>query len=301
MRLRQLLTVAALLIVSAGPATRSAEPQRLRVVATNSILADMVREVGGERVAVIELIPADRNAHGFEPGTAELRALANADLVVVNGFGLEGWIDRAVEASGYRGTVVTATAGVAPRAAPEGGGTPDPHAWQDLRNGRVYAANIAHALAAADPADAGVYAEREERYLARIDAMDEWVRQQLADVPADRRRVVSSHDAFGYFGAAYGIEFLAPEGIAEDAEPSARAMTELLRQIERERIKVVFLESALSPRLIEQVARDAGARIGGTLYADSLSPADGPAASYLGMFSHNLSLLRAAMLASGGG
>jgi zinc/manganese transport system substrate-binding protein len=176
---------------------------------------------------------------------------------------------------------------------------PDPHAWQDLRNGAAYVRNIAAGLRAADPAGGAIYERNAGAYLARIEAEDGRVREAIARVPPQKRRVVTSHDAFGYFGAAYGVELLAPEGISDDAEPSAQAIRLLIDQIRRERIKVLFLENALSPKLVEQIARETGARVGGTLYADALSPPGGPADTYLGMFEHNVPLLVEAMLAGG--
>jgi zinc/manganese transport system substrate-binding protein len=299
----------ALLVATALAGTLSVLPAlaagEVHVVTTISILADLVRAVGGPRLVVTELVGPDADAHGFEPSPADARTLAGADLVVVNGLGLEGWLDRLVAASGYAGPVVTASEGVVPREMDENEdghahGHTDPHAWQDLANGRLYARNIARALAAADPAHAAAYAENAEAYVGQIAATDTWVRDQLAKVPAARRKVVSSHDAFGYFGAAYGVEFAAAQGMAEDAEPSAADLRRLIDQIRADRIKVLFLENALNPRLIEQIARETGATVGGTLYADALSAPGGPADSYLAMFRHNVPLLRDAMLAGGG-
>ena len=228
---------------------------------------------------------------------AHARALNEADLVVVNGLGLEGWLDRLIQASGYRGPVLVASEGVEPRQMAEDGTTvTDPHAWQDLTNGHRYVVNLERALASADPAHAADYQAAAQQYLTAIAALDDQVRSEIAEVSPARRKVVTSHDAFGYFGAAYGIDFVAPQGVSEDAEPSAADLKRLIDQIRREHIKVLFLENALSPRLVEQIARETGAVIGGTLYADALSKPDGPAPTYLDMFRHNLPLLKAAML-----
>ena len=290
------------LLLAAGlsaPVARGAEP--LRVTTSISILGDMIRHVGGDRVATTVLVGPDADAHTFEPSPAAARMLAEADLVVVNGLGLEGWLDRLVRAAGYRGKVATAGAGVATRAFDgEGRAVTDPHAWQDLANGRRYVQNIEQALATADPAHAADYAANAQSYLEQLAGTDSWVRAELDKVPPAQRKVVSSHDAFGYFAAAYGVELVAPQGIAEDAEPSAADLRHLIDQIRAEHIEVLFLENGLSPRLIQQVGRETGAAIGGTLYADSLSPPGGPADSYLGMFRHNVPLLRDAMLASAG-
>ena len=301
--LRRTLLAALLLGAIPVPTMARAEdaPRPLKVVTSFSILADMVQEIGGERVAVTSLIGPDGDAHAFEPTPAAARALAGAGLVVVNGLGFEGWIERLVAASGYRGPVIVASEGVTPRALVEDGVTvADPHAWQDLRNGRLYVRTIARALAVADPAHASAYDEAARRYGEAIAAADGWVRAEIAKVPAEQRKVVTSHDAFGYFGAAYGIDLVAAQGVAETSEPSAAELRALIDQIRAERIKVLFLENALSPRLAQQIAEETGAVLGGTLYADSLSPADGPAPDYLAIFRHNVPLLRDAMLASAG-
>lgn len=299
MHRRALLLLTALAgTLSALPALAADAP--LKVVTTISILGDMVQAVGGEHVAVTALVGPDSDAHAFEPSPADAKALATAGLVVVNGLGLEGWIDRLVDASGYRGTLVTASAGIVPREMDEDGqSVTDPHAWQDLADGRLYVQNIERGLAAADPTHAAAYAANATAYLQQLDATDAWVRAELAKIPPSERKVVSSHDAFGYFAKAYGVTFVAPEGIAEDAEPSAADLRHLIDQVRAAHIKVLFLENALSPRLVEQIGRETGAVVGGTLYADALSAPGGPADSYLGMFRHNVPLLRDAMLASG--
>ena len=293
--LRWALASASLIAVSMP--LHAAPSDKLKVVASITILGDMVQEVGGEHVALTTLVGPDGDAHAFEPTPADARALSGADLVVVNGLGLEGWMDRLIQASGYHGPILVASQGVKPRQMDEDGLTvTDPHAWQDLANGHRYVVNIAAALAKADPPAAADYQAAAKRYLGAIDAMDTLVRTAIAEVPPARRKVVSSHDAFGYFGAAYGVEFAAPQGIGEDAEPSAADMKRLIDQIRREHIKVLFFENALSPRLVEQIARETDAVVGGTLYADALSQPDGPAPTYLDMFRHNLPLLKAAML-----
>jgi zinc/manganese transport system substrate-binding protein len=299
MRRRSLLPALVALagLVAVPLAAQSAAPGKFKVVATITILGDMVAAVGGEHVAVTTLVGPDGDAHAFEPTPADAKALSAADLVVVNGLGLEGWMDRLIEASGYHGPIVIASAGVKPRSMDEDGTTvPDPHAWQDLANGHRYTVNIEAALAKADPAHAADYETAAETYLAAIDAMDREVRSAIAEVPSERRKVVSSHDAFGYFGQAYGVEFVAPQGISEDADPSAADLARLIDQIRSEHIKVLFFENALSPRLVQQIGRETDAVVGGTLYADALSPPDGPAPTYLDMFRHNLPLLKAAML-----
>ena len=294
---------------------RAQEP--LRVVASFSILGDMVREVAGDRIALRTVAGPNVDAHTFQPRPSDAEALRGAALAVRNGLGFDGWFDRMVRSANWRGRMVTTTDGLTPRrmaahshghshghggSQPQGGQqqgqprtVPDPHAWQDLRLGIRYVQAIAAALGAADATNATAYAATAEAYIARLTELDAWVRAQIAAVPEARRVVVTSHDAFGYFGAAYGIRFLAPQGVSTEAEPSAAEVARLIRQIRSERITAVFMENMGNPATLQRLAQEAGVRVGGRLYADALSAADGPAASYEAMFRHNVALLVPAM------
>ena len=289
---RSWLAAAATLVVAAP--TRAWAAEKLKVVTTFTILADMVRNVGREQVALTTLVGPDADAHVYEPTPADARALAQADLVVVNGLGFEGWIDRLVKVSGYQGPVVVASEGIA--ALTVEGNQPDPHAWQDLANGRLKLANIARALAAADPAHADDYHHRARAYDRELAALDRNIRDRLDAFPADRRKVITSHDAFQYFGRAYGMDFHAPVGLSTESEPSAGELAALVRQMRDEGIHALFVENITDPRLVEQLAREAGAVIGGRLYSDSLSGPTGPAPTYLDMFRHNVGEIAKAVL-----
>ena len=287
-----------------------AEP--LRVVASFSILGDMVKNVGGEDVVVTTLVGPDGDAHVYEPTPADAKAMGNANLVVINGLGLEGWMERLLKSSAYQGEVVVASQGVPPRQMKEeehnqakeskgkheghDQGSTDPHAWQDLANGQRYVATITAALVKIDPTHAEAYQRRGEAYLAKIKETDQWVRDQLAVVPPAKRRVITSHDALGYFGAAYGVEFLAPVGWSTESEPSAKNVATLIRQIKQEGIRALFVENMSDPRLIKRIANEAGGIVGGTLYSDALAPPGKPGDSYIGMFRHNVPALAAAMV-----
>ena len=287
---------AGLIAVFGSGITRADET--IDVVASFSILGDMVRQVGGDRVQVTTLVGPDGDAHVYQPTPADARAVAGTKLLVVNGLGFEGWMDRLTEASGYKGRVVTATAGIVPHQmeeAEEGHGGTDPHAWQSLANARIYVRNIADGLSAVDPAGAEIYRSNAARYLKEIDAVEAQVREAIDSLPVERRKVVTSHDAFGYFSAAYGIEFHAPVGVSTEAEASAGDVASLIRQINKEEIPAVFVENVSDRRLLDQIVRETGARIGGTLYSDALSKADGPAGTYLGMMRHNTRVLVAAL------
>lgn len=279
---------------------RAAEP--VPVVATFSVLADITRAVGGDRIALRTLVPADNDAHVYQPSPGDAQALAAARLVVTNGLGMEGWIDRLIKASGYKGEVVTATRGIKTIAMEDDGHghghgkkAADPHAWQNALNGQVYARNIAEGLARVDPAGAATYRANAEAYAAELQALDGWIKAEVATVPAGQRKVITSHDAFGYLAAAYGITILAAQGISTEAEPSARDVARLIRQIRKEKVRAVFIENMTDPRLIQQIAKETGAAVGGTLYSDALSAPGGPADTYIKMFRHNLPLLVAGM------
>ncbi|MBT3045702.1 MAG: metal ABC transporter substrate-binding protein [gamma proteobacterium symbiont of Ctena orbiculata] len=262
------------------------------VVATFSILGDMVRQVGGDRVHVTTLVGPDADGHVYQPTPADARSVAETSLLIVNGLGFEGWIDRLTEASGYKGPVVTATTGVEPAGAGDNDhGEIDPHAWQSLANARIYVRNIADGLAVIDPAGAEIYHSNATRYTKEIDAVEARVRETFGSLPVERRKVVTSHDAFGYFSATYGIEFYAPVGVNTEAEASAGDIARLIRQINKEKIPAVFVENISDRRLLDQIVRETGARIGGTLYSDALSKADGPAGTYLDMMRHNIRVL----------
>ncbi len=291
--IRCLAALACLAIVSTSATAVAAEI--INVVATFSVLGDMTSRIGGPRVRVHALVGPDADAHVYQPTPADAKTIAQARLVIINGFGFEGWIARLIKSSGYRGEVLIASKGVRTLARQTGDREPDPHAWQDLANALRYVDNIAQALGDVDPAGQAEYRSNAEKYKAKIRSLDADIRRSLAALPAARRKVVTAHDAFAYFSRAYGIAFIAPVGISTDAEPSAGDVGRIIEQIRRERIPAVFMESISDPRLLERIRRESGARIGGVHYSDSLSKPGGPASSYLDMMRHNASTLEAAL------
>ena len=271
----------------------------IRVVVSFSILGDFVNEIGGGDVAVTSLIGPDSDVHMFEPTPEQARLLANAQLFVINGLGLEGWLTRLTQSAQYRGPVVVATRGIIPITTTEAGEptpAPDPHAWQDPRNAVVYANNIREALVVIDPAHSEAYRQRFHHYKAELETLDREVRSELQAIPAEKRRVITSHGAFAYYSKAYGIAFRAPEGISTDSEPSARTVAELVRQIRREGMKALFVENISDPRLIDEIARETGASLGPPLYSDALSRPEEPAPTYLRMIQYNTAALTEGML-----
>ena len=303
-----------------APALLLAQParaqQRPSVVASFSILADMTRQIGGDCITLRAIAGPDQDAHGFQPKPSDAALLANAGVVIRNGLGFEGWLDRMIRSSGFKGALVTTTDGITPRMMEahhhhhghDHGGAgrrhnhsvgprrvPDPHAWQDLGLAQHYVRNITAGLIAADPGNEAHYRRNAEAYAARLAALDQWVRAEIAKVPAARRKIVTSHDAFGYFGEAYGVRFLAPQGVSTEAEPSAAEVGRLIRQIKAENITALFMENMSNPATLQRIAQETGLRVRGRLYADALSAEAGPAPTYEAMFRHNVSLMVPAM------
>lgn len=272
----------------------AAEP--VPVVASFSILGDLVQVVGGERVKLTTLAGPNADAHEFAPSPRDARAVLNARLFVINGLNFEPWAQKLAKSAGYKGVTVVASAGVSARKMQEtsdshGHQEADPHAWQNPNNVVLYAKNIAAGLSQVDPAGATIYQSNAAAYAAELKKFDAWAKSQFASIPVAKRKVITSHDAFGYFASHYQISFLAPEGISTDTEPSARHVAELIRQMKREKIKAVFVENMSNPKLMAQLSRDAGAAVGGTLYSDALSGPDDPGSSYLKMMRHNVTQL----------
>ena len=286
---RCLLWLCLALIMTASPA-RAAD--RLNVVASFSILGDFVRKVGGDRVSVTTLVGRDSDAHVYEPTPADAKRIADTKLVIINGLGLEGWLPRLVKSAGGKAIIVTATSGIAPLKLGSGA---DPHAWQSVVNAKTYVTNIRDALIAADSADAEAFRANAQNYLAKLDALDREVREAVGKIPAAHRKVISTHRAFGYFAAAYGIEFVAPLGVSTESEPSARDVAGIITQIKQAKIPAIFLENISDPRLIQRISADTGARIGGTLYSDSLTAEKGEAPTYIDMVRHNIKALTSAL------
>jgi zinc/manganese transport system substrate-binding protein len=299
---RIILTTAALLLAQM-PVSAQDNTQKLKVVATFSILADFVKNVGGDRVAITPLVGPNGDAHVYQPSPGDAKMLSDAKVVITNGLGFEGWMARLVKASGTKAPMIVATKGVKPRKAEgdhdhghgHGHGEADPHAWQSVANAKVYVANIRDALAAADPAGKGAYEANAKAYLVKLDALDTEVKAAVAAIPADRRRIITSHDAFGYFGAAYGVSFIAPQGVSTEAEVSARDVAKIITQIKKQKIPAVFMENVTDKRLLERIGAESGARIGGTLYSDALTDEKGAAPTYLDMMRHNVKQLAAAL------
>ncbi|TYO65198.1 metal ABC transporter substrate-binding protein [Bradyrhizobium hipponense] len=266
--------------------------ERLNVVASFSILADFVRNVGGDRISLTTLVGADSDVHVYTPAPGDAKRIADAKLVIVNGLGLEGWLPRLVQSSGSKARVVTASTGIAPLKL---GTAADPHAWQSVPNAKAYVTNIASALAAADPDDADFFRAEAKAYLEKLETLDREVREAVAKIPPERRKVISTHNAFGYFAAEYGVRFIAPLGVSTETEPSARDIAAIIGQIKAQKIPAVFLENISDDRLIRRIAAETGSKVGGTLISDGLTGEKGSAPTYIDMVRHNIKALTSAL------
>ncbi|WP_374651690.1 metal ABC transporter solute-binding protein, Zn/Mn family [Dongia sp.] len=274
---------------------------KLEVVATFSVVADLTQRIGGEAIDLTTLVGANEDAHAYEPTAEAQRAVAAAQIVVANGLGFEPWLDRLVDAAQFKGDLVVATKGIEPLALPDehaeeeiaGGaddhehGANDPHAFQDPKLVLAYIDNIEAALAKAAPAHATAFAANAERLKADFRALDAELSASIGGLPADRKHILTSHDAFGYFGRAYGIDFIGVQGISTDSEPSAQDLKNVIEQIKVGKIKAMFIENMSDPRFIESIAADTGIAVGGDLFADALSGPEGPAGDLLSLFRHN--------------
>ncbi|CNI16931.1 metal ABC transporter substrate-binding protein [Yersinia mollaretii] len=289
-RLSISLAVAALL------SSPLAMAKTVEVVASFSILGDIVQQVGGEHVNVVTLVGPNGDPHGFEPTPKNSKQLSKADVVFVSGLGLEGWLERLISASGYKGQVVIASTGVDTRKMDEEGKrVTDPHAWNSMANGIKYANNVMNALIVADPEDADYFRKRGGEYIQQLEKLDAYAKAQFAAIPVGQRKVLTSHDAFGYFSQEYGVNFLSPVGFSTESEASASGVAALINQIKQEKIKTYFIENQTDPRLVKQIAAASGAKAGGELYPEALSPAGGPAATYADAFKHNVDTLVGSM------
>jgi zinc/manganese transport system substrate-binding protein len=295
------MTAALAGLVAAGGVRGQGQNQasgRRRAVATFSVLGDLVKNVGGERIEVTTLVGANGDVHVYAPTPRDAKTIATADIVFVNGLGLEGWLERLVGASAPSAPVVVSSNGIKPRRrmGPRDRVVSDPHAWQSVANAKIYVGNIRDGLIAVDAAEQETFAANAAAYLSRLDALDGEIKAAIAAIPPGRRKAITAHDAFGYFGDEYGVQFIAVEGLSTDAEPSARELARLIEQIRREKITALFVENVSDPRLLQRIADETGVRIGGKLYSDALSPPDGPAASYVAMMRSNLHELTRALM-----
>jgi zinc/manganese transport system substrate-binding protein len=304
---RILIAATAAAIFPTGVASIANAQDKLPVVATFSILGDLVSNVGGDRVQVKSLVGPNGDAHVYSPSPADAKTLADARLIVTNGLGFEGWLARLIKSSNTKAPNVVASKGIKPRKLAgkhsHGHGhnhghshaDGDPHAWQSVANVKIYVANIRDGLTKADPGGKAAYEANAAAYLAKLDALESEVRDAVSKIPPERRKIITTHDAFGYFKDAYGVEFIAPQGVSTDSEASARDVARIITQIKKQKIPAVFMENISDTRLLTQIASETGAKVGGTLYSDALTDEKGPAPTYIDLIRHNIRTLSAAL------
>lgn len=284
------------LALSALLATPMVMAKTVEAVASFTVLADIVKNVGGEHVEVKSLVGPNGDPHSFEPTPKDSQALAHADVVFVSGLGMEGWMDRLISASGYQGQTVVASSGINTRTMEEDGKTiTDPHAWNSMQNGVTYATNVMNALIAADPQDADYFRQHGGAYIQQLKQLDSWAQKAFSVIPVEKRKVLTSHDAFGYFGQRYGVKFLSPVGFSTESEASASDVAALITQLKHEKIHAYFIENQTDPRLVQQIAASGGATSGGELYPEALTARGGAADSYINAFKHNVNAMVSSM------
>lgn len=278
---------------------QTAAARTLHAVASFSILADIVQEVGGDKVKVKSLIGASADPHQFEPSPDDARALKEADVTFISGHGLERWFEKLAKASGYQGAPVVVSEGITfLRRQRRDQLSDDPHVWNSPLNMLIWVSNIEKTLSAVDPEDASLFQANADRYRAKLRDLDRYAHEKLDPIPATKRKILTSHDAFGYLGRDYDITFLAPLGLSTEVEASSSRVAQLIDQIKREGITRYFIESSNDPRLVQQIASATGARPGGKLYSEALSEIGGPAPTYLDMFRHNIDEIAKALASS---
>jgi len=301
------LSTTALAALAAGTGLAQTQvTQPLPVVASFSILGDLVKVVGGERVRVSTLVGIDADAHAFEPSPLDAKTVLGARLLVLNGLHFEPWANKLAQAAGYKGATLIASDGIQPRPSPKskaaqhddhdhGHGDADPHAWQDPTQVMVYVKNIAKSLSSLDPAGADSYKRNSEAYLKELQALDDFAKAAFAPVPVAQRKVITGHQAFNYLGARYQIQFLAAQGVSTQADPSAKAVAQLIAQIRKDKIRAIFPENKSNTQLLNQIAQEAGVKVGAKLYTGALSGPNEPGNTYLNMMRYNITQLAEGM------
>ncbi|MDC0348934.1 metal ABC transporter substrate-binding protein [Alphaproteobacteria bacterium] len=268
---------------------------KIKILTTFSVLKDFAQQVGKDRVIVDTLVPPNGDPHVYEPKPSDVKKITSADLIFMNGLGFEGWMERLISAAQYKESSIICTAYIHPRLVLEDTVVKDPHAWHSVSNAKIYIRNIANALIKIDPQNASYYEKNTQTYLQDLTSLDEHIRRSVDKIDLEKRKIITAHDAFGYFGNSYGIQFLSPQGVSTESEPSIRSVISLIEQIKKLGIKTIFIENISNPKIIHQISRETNAKIGGTLYSDGLSESGGVASTYIKMIRHNFNLLLTAM------
>ncbi len=278
---------------SAAPAVETPSGAR-QVLAVETFLADIAQNVAGERLGVESLLPVASDPHEFQPTAQDLIRIARSPVLIVNGAGYETWLTKMLESDAGPRRVIVASAGLVPNPDPSGGyPAGDPHLWMNPSHVIRYVENIRDGLAEIDPAGKEVYRANAEAYLARLKDLDRWARQQIAQLPPERRLLVTNHDTLRYFAQAYGFEIvgLVIPGLTSEASASARQLASLVETMRSRGVRAIFLDAGENSKLAEQIAAESGARVVADLFVESLSPPDGPAPTYLDMIRHDVTII----------
>lgn len=275
--------------------SHASAPPKIKILTTFSILKDFAQQIGKDRVTVDTLVPPNGDPHVYEPKPSDVKKITSANLILMNGLGFEGWMERLIAAAQHEGISTVCTEHIHPRLVLEDTLVRDPHAWHSVSNAKIYIRNIANALIKIDPKNESYYEENTRKYLEELTNLDESIRRSVDKVDLQKRKIITAHDAFGYFGNSYGIQFLSPQGVSTESEPSIRSIIGLIKQIKKLGIKTIFVENISDQKIIHQISRETNAKIGGTLYSDGLSEDEGVASTYIKMIRHNFDLLLTAM------
>jgi zinc/manganese transport system substrate-binding protein len=296
----------ALLAITIAPSLPAAAVDRMKVVATFSVIGDMVANIAGDHVDLTTIVGPDGDTEEYEPTAGDVPKMAGARLLFMNGLNddFEPWLDQLSKQAKFAGTKVIVTRGVKALTADDehpNGGKPkavilDQHAWMNPRNGLIYVRNITDALVRADPANADDYRTRSAAYTQELRALDGWAHAEMDAVPVAKRRALASHDSLQYFANAFGITMISVNGWTNKSEPSAADLARLTDQIRREHVKALFLDSITDPKAMERISKETGAVIGGTLFGDALSGPDGEAGTYIALIRHDVTTVKAGML-----
>lgn len=269
----------------------------IKVVASFSILGNVISEIGKENVEVTSIVGPNGDAHVYQPKPSDAQNIANADILFINGLGFEGWIERLIETAGFQKNVVVVTKGITPRVfGEEGSLMTDPHVWHNPHLVKKWVHHIVKALSELDPLHKDAYEKNGKAYVKELHKLDKWIKKRLEAIPQNQRRVVTAHDAFGYFSERYGVEIISPQGLSTDAEPTVKTVHRIIKLIKKHHISTIFLENIANTKMITQIAEETGAKIGGVLYSDSLSLPFEEGNTYLRLMYHNMTYLENAML-----
>ncbi|WP_409361477.1 metal ABC transporter solute-binding protein, Zn/Mn family [Bartonella heixiaziensis] len=293
---QQFVFLGTFLLLSCSPFSASAH-NKIKVVASFSILADLVKNVGGDHISMTTFVGPNANTHTYEPTPHDTKALKEAHIIFINGLHLESFMDRLLTASGTKAPLIKVSTNIPPLEIENNKhdvqqnhhhSSIDPHAWQTIPNVVIYVKNIATALCKIDTQSCANYSKNANAYIQKLNEMQTRITKQISTIPKDKRIIITSHDAFDYFAQEYGFIILAPQSASIEAEATAADVAKLIKQIKTNKVTALFVENISNPRLIEQISKETGLKIGGTLYSDALSDENGPAATYLNMMEHNV-------------